>query len=50
MKHADSDTIIKQSKSNHLGKLALICSPWNRTMVDRSQRFCPDTSFSLYLQ
>lgn len=50
MEHADSDTNIKQSKSNHLGKLALICSPWNRTMVYRSQRFCPDTSFSLYHQ
>ena len=32
MEHADSDTNIKQSKSNHLGKLALICSPWNRTI------------------
>lgn len=50
MEHADSDTTIKQSKSNHLGKLALICSPWNRTIVYRSQRFCPDTSFSLYHQ
>ena len=50
MEHADSDTNIKQSKSNHLGKLALICSPWNRTIVYRSQRFCPDTSFSLYHQ